>query len=115
MADQLKSNAFSQEEKLFWLTRLDSLVKANILDTHQGCNPDIRLPYTVDTPSETELLIPPPFDQAYIWWLGAQMDYHNGEYTRYNNAIALFESSYQAFGDWYHRQHRPLGWGSAFY
>lgn len=105
--DKIKTNPYERSEKLFWLSELDSMVKEQILDTHAG-SPAVALPYTDDTPADQALLIPAPYDQAYLWWLGAQMDYHNGEFTRYNNAIALFQNAYQAFADSYHRRHRPV-------
>ena len=34
--DSLKHNTYSNNEKLAWLSRLDSMVKRLIIDTHEG-------------------------------------------------------------------------------
>ena len=106
--DKMKSNPYELSEKLTWLSALDGMVKAQILDTHRGGDALCALPYTEETPDDTQLLIPAPHDQIYIWWLGAQMDYWSGEITRYNNAMALFNAGYEAFANQYHREHPPL-------
>ena len=106
--DKLKSNPYDRAEKLLWLSTLDGMVKTRILDAYEGGREQEFSSYTEETPDETQLLIPAPYDQIYLWYLAAQMDYYNGEITRYNNAIALFESGYEAFARYYHRTHRPL-------
>lgn len=68
--------------------------------------------YTEDTSGETMLLAPEPFDQMYLRWMEAQVDYHNAEYSKYNNAIALFNTEFQAYADHYHRKHKPKGSGN---
>ena len=36
--DALKANAYNQPEKIDWLSRLDSMVKKQIIDTHEGAD-----------------------------------------------------------------------------
>ena len=55
------------------------------------------------------LLAPPPYDQMYISWLESRINYANAEYGRYNNAIAIFQSEYEAYRNWYNRNHLPIG------
>lgn len=112
--DKLKHNNYSKEEKLRWLSTLDGLVKALILDTHAGCKATPFLPYNTATPDDTLLLVPAPYDELYLWWLAAQIDYYNGEMTAYNNSIALFNTGYSVFADAYHRQNPPLPANGAF-
>ena len=68
--------------------------------------------YTEETPGDTVLLVPEPFDQMYLRWMEAQIDYHNAEYSRYNNSISLFNTDFQAYQSYYHRMHKPKGAGS---
>lgn len=56
---------------------------------------------------ERELLIPFPHDDVYLKWLGARIDYHNGEFERYNNAMVMFNVEYQSFLASYNRAHMP--------
>ena len=54
------------------------------------------------------LLIPYPYDDVYLKWLEAQIDYANGEIARYNNSITLYNSAMTAFMNYYNRTHLPL-------
>lgn len=65
--------------------------------------------YDADTPGDTELLVPAPYDELYLWWLSAQIDYHNAELAKYNNSIALFNTGYSVYAELYNREHMPLG------
>lgn len=113
--DKLKHNPYSKEEKLRWLSTLDGLVKTLILDTHAGNKATPFHPYNTATPDDTLLLVPEPYDELYLWWLAAQIDYHNGEMTAYNNSIALFNTGYSVFAEAYTRKYSPLTARGAFY
>ena len=105
--DSLKHNTYSQNDKVAWLSRLDSLVKRLIIDTHEGSGAPF-VPYESGDGDRT-LLAQPPFDQMYLHYLQAQIHYQNGELNRYNNAIALFQAAFDAYANHYNRTHRPLG------
>lgn len=107
--DSLKPNAYTQTDKIRWLSRLDGKVKSELIDTHEGSNDTAFNGYDDDTSLETELLIPYPYDEVYSLWLEAQIDYANNEYGRYNNSMSMFNAIYSAFERWYNRNHMPLG------
>ena len=107
--DALKRNTYSQEDKVKWLSRLDSMVKRLVVDTHEGSEDCAFTGYDDSTDPHTELLIPAPFDEAYLRWMEAQIDYANGEYDKYNNAIEMFNASWEAFQNCYNRTHMPKG------
>lgn len=54
-------------------------------------------PYDPDEGMHTALLIPEPYDGLYVHYLLAMIDFHNAEYTRYNNGMQLFNEVYAAF------------------
>jgi hypothetical protein len=64
--------------------------------------------YNDNTDTNTELLMPEPFAEAYILYMAAQIDLHNAEYEEYNNTIELFNDMYQAFKNWYNRNHTAI-------
>lgn len=107
--DALKPNGYEQPYKVQWLSQLDSRVKQDIIDTHEGGEDVVFNGYNDDTPIDTELLIPHPYDEVYRFWLEAQIDYANGEYTKYNNSMAMFNTAYSAFERYYNRTHMPKG------
>lgn len=111
--DALKPNTYSQEDKIGWLSQVDETVQREILDSHQGGGA-VFGGYTADTPPDTVLLVPPPYDQLYLRYLEAQIDYHNAEYDRFDNAIAMYEAAFDNFAKYYTRTHMPLSKGRRF-
>lgn len=105
--DSLKHNTYEQNRKVEWLSELDAMVKTEIIDTHEG---EVTFTgYDDSTNPQTELLIPAPYDKAYLLWLEAQIDYYNGEYDKYNNAMDMFNEAYTGFKNHYNRTNKPIG------
>lgn len=105
--DSLKHNTYSQDNKVTWLSRLDTMVKKHIIDTHEG---EVEFTgYDSLTDLQTELLVPEPYDEVYLRWMEAQIDYYNGEYDKYNNAIEMFNTAYDGYANYYNRTHMPKG------
>lgn len=113
--DDLKHNTYSQSDKLVWLSRLDSMVKRFVIDTHEGGENVTFTGYGPDTDPDTELLIPEPFDEAYLRWMEAQIDYTNGEYAKYNNSIEMFRVAWEGYQNYYNRTHMPKGQSMKFF
>ncbi|MBR4079280.1 MAG: hypothetical protein IKK29_03620 [Christensenellaceae bacterium] len=107
--DALKFNTYTELEKTAWLSTIDGMIKREIIDTHEGGDSVVFNGYDENTPIDTELLVPAPYDDLYIKWLEAQIDYTNGEYGKYNNSKMAFNTAYTAYESWYNRQHMPLG------
>ena len=105
--DALKHNTYTQSDKVRWLSTLDSMVKNHVIDTHEVAEDVVFTGYDDNTDINTELLIPAPYDEAYLRWLEAQIDYHNGEYGRYNNALDMFSTFYDGYKADYNRTHMP--------
>lgn len=106
--DELKPNGFSIAQKLAWLSALDGMVKEEIIDRHEGGSDAPFVPYTEED-KERELVIGAPYDEVYLRYMEAQIDYANGEYERFNNSNAMYAAACSAFERAYNRSHRPLG------
>lgn len=105
--DSLKHNTYTTPDKVAWLSEVDWDVTRHIIETHEG---DAAFAgYDDSTDLQTELLIPAPYDKAYLLWLEAQIDYYNGEYEKYNNALNMFYTAYEGFRNYYNRTHMPKG------
>lgn len=107
--DSLKHNVFTQGEKVAWINQLDGMVKAQIIDTHEGGEDVYFKPYDESVDMDADLLVPAPFDSVYVRWLEAQIDYYNGELARFNNSMAMFNEEYAAYQRYYNRNHMPNG------
>lgn len=107
--DELKPNSYSQPEKIKWLSSLDGVIKSEIIDTHES-GEDIEFSgYGEDADLSTVLLAPAPYDDIYIKWLEAMIDYTNGEYGKYNNSLVAYNDAYDLYQRHYNRTHMPKG------
>lgn len=101
------STKLSADQMIEALSRLDRLVKINIIDTHEGESADFN-GYTLDTDGETELLVLAPYDDIYIDWLDVQNELLAKDYKRYNNAVEVYDTKYQEYASYYNRTRMPL-------
>ena len=106
--DSIKPNRYTQIEKINWLSTLDGIVKAEIIDTHEGGEAVTFKGYEVLADLTQTLLVPAPYDDMYIRWLEAQIDYANGEYGKYNNSITMYNAAFSAYEKYYNRLHKPI-------
>ena len=113
--DALKPNTYTIPEKLGWLASADLIVKHRVIDTHELNSgeteiTDADIDYLANNiGSDTVLLLPKPYDDAYIHYLSSQIDYWNHEIPKYNNAMAMFNSALTSYSNEYHRSHTPKG------
>ena len=112
--DALKPNTYTPEDKVDWLSNLDARVKSQIIDTHEGGEGVLFYGYDSILDEGTILLVPAPYDEMYLRWVEAMIDYHNSDDERYNNAIMLFNNSYEGYKKHYTRTHMPLNRGKQF-
>ena len=112
--DELKPNTYSTKMKVEWLSNLDARVKEQIIDTHKHREPIFFYGYDPELDMEAELIVHAPYDEMYLRWLEAMIDYHNSEDDRYNNAIILFNNAYEGYKTHYTRTHMPKSYGSRF-
>ena len=106
--DAVKPNSYSQNEKVNWLSTLDGIIKTEIVDTHEGSEEVTFNGYNVDTALTTELLVPAPYDEVYLFWLESKIDYWNGEMGKYNNSVLMYNTAYSAYEKFYNRTHMPI-------
>lgn len=105
--DSLKYNTFTDAEKIAWLDRLDRTIKDQVIDTHEGGGETFG-GYDADTDKDTVLLAAAPYDEMYIHWLAAQIDYANGEFDKYNASITMYNTAYTAWASAYNRDRMPV-------
>ena len=110
--DALKPNAYTDKEKIAWLSKLDWMLVRNIIRNHEGDKKESFTGYDDSTPMDTELIAPPPYDAMYQRRLEAQIDLANAEYGRYNASISLFTAEYKAYGDFYTSENMPKSSGA---
>lgn len=113
--DSLKPNNYTPEDKIAWLSSLEGIIKKEIIDTHKGSENVTFEGYNENTALDTVMLVPKPYDDVYVKWLEAQIDYTNGEINRYENSMIAYNTLYSTFARYYNRTHLPLGKSIKFF
>lgn len=109
----LKPNTYEQSIKVKWLSDLDARIKTQVIDQHKG---DVHVFFYGydENDMDAKLLVSAPYDEMYLHWLSAMIDYHNSDDDRYNNDIILFNNAYEGYKNHYTRTHMPLSCGNQF-
>lgn len=92
--DRVKSNAYTNDDKLMWLNEVEGRVQTEIFL--------LRIDEVKQIGSVMdELLVPFPYDMLYDFYLQAMVDFHNREYNEYANTSELFNQKWNDFELWY--------------
>ena len=127
-ADNLKPNMYELPEKIKWLSRLDQRIFEEVLLMHELSDEE-KEPFMVEidgkrifsfcayneNDQEKELIVQEPYDEMYVHWLSAQIDWNNREYAGFNATNAVFEATYTAFRNAFNRTHMPKGGRKIYY
>ena len=103
MADDIKPNAYSEDIKTAWLNECEGAVQTEVLLR----TPDTIVTYSYETDHDAVLLVRPPHDKLYLYYLTAMIDFANGEYDKYQNSMQMFNAAFGSFMRWYAQRYRP--------
>ncbi|MDR2665548.1 MAG: hypothetical protein LBC21_04655 [Oscillospiraceae bacterium] len=101
--DGVCPNAFSEDVKARWIAQLDMLIWRDLF--LQAPLPE--LDYNWPECADWQVLVAAPDDDIYDLYLRAQVEFHNGEYEKYDNTMAYFNSRYREFSAWFINLYRP--------
>lgn len=101
----LKPSQYDEDTLVSWLSELEGLIYNEIIKWHESG--EEFLPIDPEADMDRELLAAEPYDDVYLKYLMAQVDFHNGEFTRYNNSMIMYNTALSAFADWYNRNNMP--------
>lgn len=96
LAKKLKPTPFDDELLLMWVNEIEGMVLSEI---HLVTVTDIA-PYELGEDGSlptAELTAPYPYDKLYTQYLLAQIDYANGEYSKYQNTMQMFNACYTEY------------------
>lgn len=103
MADGIKPNAYSDSVKTAWVNECEGLVQTELM----LINIDDVISYDSTENMETELLAKAPHDKIYYNYLCAMIDFANGEYSKYQNSMAMFNTVFSEYMRWYATNYHP--------
>jgi len=103
-ADGKVNNRQSGERKIEWLNEAEYMVAEQ--QRLNGIVPGF-CGYDADFPADTVLRAPEPWSALYPAYLEARLHYENGEYDRYNNAMAIYNRYFREYAAYLLRNHTP--------
>ena len=107
--DTMKPNMMPEWLKFKYLTEIDGLIHDEIVMAHEHTQEQEERPvYTVDSDPDTELIVPAPYDELYVYRLMSKIDIQNQEDERYMIDNQHFENAYDMMSDWWTRNHMPI-------
>ena len=109
IVDSVKPNQYGIEEKVRWLSFLDSIIINEVIknyEEYEGEYDDFD-GYSPDR-TDTALIVKAPYDNLYEAYLKMKIDEENGEMARYNNSATMFNSYMEAYKKHYNKNHMPL-------
>jgi hypothetical protein len=101
--DAVKPNAFTNDQKTRWINEIEGQVQTEVF----LFSADNITQYTWAGNQDTELFVKAPYWCIYDYYLQAQIDFHNGEYDKAQNTMAMFEEKYIAFKAWFINTYHP--------
>lgn len=104
--DAVKPNAYREEEKFRWLSEVDGMVRRLVYQEEEAA------PYQYPEDADKPLLIGYPFEDVYVHYMEARIDYANREYSNYNNSMLMFNAKFDEYRKAWLREHMPKDHGS---
>ncbi len=103
--DGIEPNAYTDGQKTAWVGECEGMVHTEVL-----LRPVTAfVPLDYETDKNDTLTALPPHDRIYRDYLQARIHFANGEYDRYQNAMAVFNSEWGEFVRWFARTYDPAG------
>lgn len=101
--DGLKKNTFSNEVKTAWVNEVEGMVQTDVL--RLAIQDVVQYAYRED--ADPELIVKPPHDRLYRYYLEAMICYEQEEYDRYENCMQMFNQNLNDFVRWVSETLRP--------
>lgn len=86
-ADNLRPNPFTQEEKVKWLSEIEGKIFKEFLS-------DDFSPIDYSKDEERELILEEEYQDVYLFYLVAMIDFFSRDYADYNNSMEMFNTAY---------------------
>lgn len=108
--DDLKPNQYETLQKIEWINELESkiwteIIRNRVQETDEEGKPPLSYTGYTEADMNTKLLAQ-MYSELYIYYLMSKIDFFNGETSRYNTSMAMFNQAYQGFSDYWYRTHR---------
>ena len=98
--NKTKPHPFDEDTIVSFINSLDQQVQADVLRTAIA----ERVDYTWASDGGTALLMPPPYDSCYLFYVAARIDFDTREFDSYNQNMIQYNTLYEEYKKWYKSQ-----------
>lgn len=104
--DSVKPNQYTTAQKIEWLSELDWQIYKEVMLTNEA-EDVIEFSGYKEGDEEKFLIVEEPFSNLiYCPYIEAKIDYNNAEYSKFNNSMTMFNSTYQEYQKYYRKNHK---------
>jgi len=96
-ADAVKPNGYTTATKVAWLNSLEGSLALEVFLMAPA--EATALLHSAEALTDV-LLLDPPYDDLYVYWLEAMIDEANGEYDRYASSMQIYNARLSEFVCW---------------
>lgn len=100
-----KPNEYGEPLLTAWINCIEGRIASDVFQLPPAEVAALKYSYPGDL--DTELLVAHPHDDLYVRWLEAQIDAQNGEYSKYQNSMQLYNAAFLDFVTWFARSYEP--------
>lgn len=101
---EVKPHAFSEATLTEWINEVEGYVQTEIFCFDPTTN---LTRYTWPANKDSVLMVKPPHDEIYRYYLYAAIDFHNGEYDKAQNSIVWYNDKMAKFNNWFIETYHP--------
>lgn len=101
----LRGLEFGTDIMVGWVNEIEAQAVEQVINHAEGYDLEFA-PYEYERDGERMLLIPDQFQDVYINYLFAKIDFNNQETERYNNDVAMLESAWSGYESWHIRTYK---------
>ena len=105
--DGLRPNTIDEQTKRAWLTCVDQYVYREIISVRQGAEGTAFTPYE-ESDGDRSLLVPPPYDELYIFYLEGMIYYATRELDKMSGSMALYNQTMNDYKNKYFSERGQL-------
>lgn len=94
-----KPNAYSDESLTDRLNEIEARIQREILLTE----PEEIIQYEYPKDKDAELILPKPYDSAYVYYIKMMIEFDQEEFSAYNNTLLMFNAQFADAEKYYNK------------
>lgn len=104
--NRIKGQQYDTEIMTSWINEIEGQAIDETVNRAEGFSVEFK-PFDYKNDMDAVLVIPDRFEDVYLNYIYAKIDFNNQDTERYNNDVAMFNAAYEAYSAWFRRTNMP--------